>query len=103
MRYSALVPIASLALILAGALALMAQDKPTEVPVTRSDAQAMLALVSQEVWHAQNSSTGYGRVQQEYIEGERAYFRGDYAEAVKHLSIAQKTVQGIPNDLAPND
>jgi outer membrane protein assembly factor BamD (BamD/ComL family) len=44
------------------------------------------------------SSTGYGRVQEMYTEGERAYFKGDYAEAVKKLNIADRIVREMPND-----
>ena len=68
--------------------------------VTREQAQAVLARVSQDVWHAQLSSTGYGRVQEMYTEGERAYFKGDYAEAVKKLKIADSIVRGMPNDFS---
>ncbi|HUY17855.1 MAG TPA: hypothetical protein VMV15_01400 [Candidatus Binataceae bacterium] len=46
----------------------------------------------------QQSSTGYGRVREMYTEGERAYFKGDYAEAVKKLNIADRIVRGMPND-----
>ena len=68
--------------------------------VTREQAQAVLARVSQDVWHAQHSSTGYGRVQAFYTEGERAYFEGNYAEAVKKLKMADKIVRGMPNDFS---
>jgi outer membrane protein assembly factor BamD (BamD/ComL family) len=70
--------------------------------VTREQAQAVLGRVSQDVWHAQMSSTGYGRVQELYTEGERAYFKGDYAEAVKKLNMADSIVRGLPNDYGMN-
>jgi hypothetical protein len=68
--------------------------------VTREQAQAVLARVSQDVWHAQHSSTGYGRVQSLYTEGERAYFKGDYAEAIKKLKMADTIVRDMPNDFS---
>jgi len=69
--------------------------------VTREQAQAVLSRVSQDVWHAHLASTGYGRVQEFYTQGERAYFKGDYAEAVKKLEMADKIVREMPNDYSP--
>ena len=69
--------------------------------VTREQAQAVLSRVSQDVWHAHLASTGYGRVQEFYTQGERAYFKGDYAEAVKKLEMADKIVRDMPNDFSP--
>jgi hypothetical protein len=102
MRYLRAVVAAGLALILGVLIALPASAQSTPAPsaATKAQAQALLSVVSQQVWHAQQSSTGYGRVQQEYIEGERAFFKGDYAGAIKHLTVASKIVQGIPNDYA---
>jgi hypothetical protein len=77
-----------------------AQGASARSSATKEEAQSLLSIVSQQVWHAQHSSTGYGRVQEEYLEGERAYFQGDYAKAIKHLKIAHKIVKGIPNDYA---
>jgi len=82
------------------AIPVFSQSTPAPSEATKAQAQALLSVVSQEVWHAQQSSTGYGRVQQEYIEGERAYFKGDYPSAIKHLTAASKIVKGIPNDYA---
>lgn len=89
------IPVLLLAMVMVGAVSLpvFAQSE-----VTREQAQAVLGRVSQDVWHAQLSSTGYGRVRSLYTEGERAYFNGDYAEAVKKLKMADKIVRGMPND-----
>lgn len=93
MKMSALL----LAIAFASAISLPAS---AQSEVTREQAQAVLARVSQDVWHAQLSSTGYGRVQELYTEGERAYFKGDYAEAVKKLKMADKIVREMPNDFS---
>jgi hypothetical protein len=85
--------LAAMAIAAAFSLPAFAQSE-----VTREHAQAVLGRVSQDVWHAQLSSTGYGRVQELYTEGERAYFKGDYATAVKKLNQADKIVRGMPND-----
>ncbi len=66
--------------------------------VTRKDAQAVFARVSQDVMHAQFSSTGYGNVQKEFTEGQEAYFKGDYATAVKKWESADRRVKNFPND-----
>ncbi len=87
-----LLPLVSVALTLAAAMPARAQE------VTREQAQAVLSRVSQDVWHAHLASTGYGRVQEFYTQGERAYFKGDYAEAVKKLEMADKIVREMPND-----
>jgi hypothetical protein len=88
-------------LILAIAIGTFAVSWPVQAQeVTREEAQAVLGRVSQDVWHAQHSSTGYGRVQALYTEGERAYFAGNYAEAVKKLKMADKIVRGMPNDFS---
>jgi len=102
MRNLKVVVAAGLALMLGMLVTMPAfpQSTPAASEATKAQAQALLSVVSQEVWHAQQSSTGYGGVQQEYIEGERAYFKGDYPSAIKHLTAASKIVKGIPNDYA---
>lgn len=66
--------------------------------VSRAEAQAVYSRVSQDVMHAQFSSTGYGNVQQLYSEGQAAYFKGDYAEAVKKFNQVDAKVKTLPND-----
>ncbi len=90
-----------LLLLAIAAITTLVGSRPAQAQeVTREQAQAVLARVSQDVWHAQHSSTGYGRVQALYNEGERAYFEGKYAESVKKLKMADKIVRDMPNDFS---
>lgn len=66
--------------------------------VTRAEAQNVMTKVNQDVMHAQFSSTGYGNVQKLYTEGQTAYFKGDYAEAVKKFKEVDAKVKTLPND-----
>lgn len=66
--------------------------------VSRAEAQAVYSRVSQDVMHAQFSSTGYGNIQKLYTEGQAAYFKGDYAEAVKKFNQVDAKVKSLPND-----
>jgi hypothetical protein len=66
--------------------------------VTREHAKAVLARVGMDMMNAQLSGDNGAQAQQLYTAGEAAYFKGDYATAVKKLKQADKLVSGLPND-----
>jgi outer membrane protein assembly factor BamD (BamD/ComL family) len=86
------------ALLLAATLAVGISLPAFAQEVTREEAQKVMTKVNQDVMHAQFSSTGYGNVQKLYVEGQTAYFKGNYAEAVKKFNEVDAKVKNLPND-----
>ncbi len=84
--------------LLTAVLAVGVSLSASAADVSRAEAQAVYSRVSQDVMHAQFSSTGYGNVQKLYAEGQAAYFKGDYAEAVKKFNQVDAKVKTLPND-----
>ncbi len=67
---------------------------------TRQEAAAMLARVSREVWHAQGGTdTAFGQAQQNYIQGEKAYFHGHFDKAMDYLQKAHDGVHNLRHDV----
>jgi hypothetical protein len=65
---------------------------------TRESTQALMSVVSQDVWHARRSSEHNAQMLQAYKAGEDAYFSGDYDKATKKLKEADAMTKNSPND-----
>jgi hypothetical protein len=69
-----------------------------QAPATRESTQALMSVVSQDVWHARRSSEHNAQMLQAYKAGEDAYFSGDYEKATKKFKEADAMTKNSPND-----
>jgi len=65
----------------------------------KADVQSVMTKVSQDVWHAEYSGASAQHMQQEFLDGQRDYFSGNYDSAMKHFVAAEKISQKYPNDI----
>lgn len=65
----------------------------------KSDVQATMTKVGQDVWHAQLSGASAQHMQQLFLEGQRAYFKGDYDGAMHSFLEAEQITKKYPNDI----
>ena len=67
-------------------------------PPTREQVQAELSRVGQDVWHASLSSDLNAQLYQTWMAAETAFYKGDYATAMKKLERADAMARKGPND-----
>ncbi len=65
----------------------------------KQDVQATMTKVGQDVWHAQLSGASAQHMQELFLEGQRAYFKGDYDKAMHDFLAAERITQKYPNDI----
>jgi hypothetical protein len=65
---------------------------------TREKVQAELSRVGQDVWHARLTSDLNAQLYQTWMAGETAFYKGDYATAMKRLKQADAMAKQGPND-----
>jgi hypothetical protein len=85
----------SLGLSVPAGLALSSYAQP---PPTREQVEAELSRVGQNVWHARLTSDLNAQLYQAWMAGETAFYKGDYAKAMKKLKQADAMAKQGPND-----
>ena len=65
----------------------------------KEDVQAVMTKVAQDVWHTQYSGASAQHMEQLFLDGQRAYFRGDYDGAMHNFLAAERIVSKYPNDI----
>lgn len=65
----------------------------------KSDVQATMTKVGQDVWHAQLSGASAQHMQELFLDGQRAYFKGDYDAAMHSFLAAERITKKYPNDI----
>ncbi|MGA8058873.1 MAG: hypothetical protein WB999_11560 [Candidatus Binataceae bacterium] len=65
----------------------------------KEDVQAVMTKVAQDVWHAQYSGASGQHMEQLFLEGQRAYFHGDYDGAMHDFVATERIVSKYPNDV----
>jgi hypothetical protein len=65
----------------------------------KEDVQAVMTKVAQDVWHAQYSGASGQHMEQLFLDGQRAYFHGDYDGAMHNFLAAERIVSKYPNDI----
>jgi hypothetical protein len=68
---------------------------------TLPSVRARLAEVGRRLREAKLASYSSPLPQEDYIEAQREIARGDYREAIDHLSQADQELDGVPNYTAP--
>lgn len=71
----------------------------TWVKYSKGDVQNTMTKVGQDVWHARVSGASAQHMQQLFLEGQRAYFKGDYDGAMHAFLAAERISQKYPNDI----
>ena len=65
----------------------------------KSDVQAAMTKVGQDVWHAQFAGASAQHMQELFLDGQRAYFKGDYDGAMHSFIAAERISEKYPNDI----
>jgi hypothetical protein len=65
----------------------------------KEDVQAVMTKVAQDVWHTQYSGASAQHMEQLFLDGQRAYFRGDYDGAMHNFLAVERIVSKYPNDI----
>jgi hypothetical protein len=65
----------------------------------REDVQAVMTKVAQDVWHAKYAGASGQHMEQLFLEGQRAYFQGDYDGAMHDFLAVERIVLKYPNDI----
>jgi hypothetical protein len=68
----------------------------------RDDVYAMMTKVSREVWRAKYSGASAQHMQELFLDGQRAYFKGDYDAAMGDFMAADKIYKKYPNAVTPD-
>ena len=79
---------------------------PTAPPAThefgREDVFQKMTKVSREVWRAKHSGASAQHMQELFLDGQRAYFKGDYDSAMSDFMAAEKIFKKYPNAITPD-
>lgn len=67
---------------------------------TREEALATLTKVSQDVWRAKYAGAGAQHMQSLFLDGQRAYFGGDYDAAMRDFRAAEEIYKKYPNAIS---
>jgi hypothetical protein len=65
----------------------------------KEDVQAVMTKVAKDVWHTQYSGASAQHMEQLFLDGQRAYFHGDYDGAMHNFIAAERIVSKYPNDI----
>jgi hypothetical protein len=69
----------------------------------KEDVQAVMTKVAQDVWHTQYSGASAQHMEQLFLDGQRAYFHGDYDTAMHNFLAAERIVSKYPNDVTAGE
>jgi hypothetical protein len=68
----------------------------------KEDVFATMTKTSQDVWRAKISGASAQHMQELFLDGQRAYFKGDYDSAMSDFMAAEKIYKKYPNAVAPD-
>jgi len=68
----------------------------------REDVQKTMTKVSQDVWRAKVSGASAQHMQELFLDGQRAYFKGEYDSAMGDFMAAEKIYKKYPNAITPD-
>jgi hypothetical protein len=75
----------------------MTAPPPAAHKFRREDVFATMTKVSQDVWHAKLSGASAQHMQELFLDGQRAYFKGDYDSAMSDFTAAENIFKKYPN------
>jgi hypothetical protein len=79
-----------------------AAPPPATHKFRRNDVYAAMTKVSREVWRAKYSGASAQHMQELFLDGQRAYFKGDYDAAMGDFMAAEKIYKKYPNAITPD-
>ena len=77
--------------------AAMTATPPAVHKFRREDVQKTMTKVSRDVWRAKVSGASAQHMQELFLDGQRAYFKGDYDSAMSDFMAAEKIYKKYPN------
>jgi hypothetical protein len=80
----------------------MTAPPPAVHKFRREDVFATMQKVSRDVWRAKISGTSAQHMQELFLDGQRAYFKGDYDSAMSDFMAAEKIYKKYPNAITPD-
>jgi len=80
----------------------MTAPPPAVHKFRREDVQATMTKVSRDVWRAKVSGASAQHMQELFLDGQRAYFKGDYDSAMSDFMAAEKIYKKYPNAVTPD-
>ena len=80
----------------------MTAPPPAVHKFRREDVYATMNKVSQDVWRAKVSGASAQHMQELFLDGQRAYFKGDYDAAMGDFMAAEKIYKKYPNAITPD-
>jgi hypothetical protein len=75
----------------------MTAKPPAVHKFRREDVQKTMTRVSKDVWRAKISGASAQHMQELFLDGQRAYFKGDYDSAMSDFMAAEKIYKKYPN------
>ena len=81
----------------AGTTAAPTAPPPATHQFRRDDVFATMTKVSRDVWRAKVSGASAQHMQELFLDGQRAYFKGDYDSAMSDFMAAEKIYKKYPN------
>ena len=75
---------------------------PTTHKYRREDVQKTMTKVSRDVWRAKLSGASAQHMQELFLDGQRAYFKGEYDSAMSDFMAAEKICKKYPNAITPD-
>ena len=79
-----------------------ASPPPATHKFRREDVFATMTKVSRDVWRAKVSGASAQHMQELFLDGQRAYFKGDYDSAMSDFMAAEKIYKKYPNAVTPD-
>jgi hypothetical protein len=77
----------------------MTAPPPAVHKFRREDVQKTMTKVSKDVWRAKISGASAQHMQELFLDGQRAYFKGDYDSAMSDFMAAEKIYKKYPNSV----
>ena len=68
----------------------------------QQDVYDAMVKTSRDVWRAKLSGASAQHMQELFLDGQRAYFKGDYDSAMGDFMAAEKIYKKYPNAITPD-
>jgi hypothetical protein len=75
----------------------MTMPPPAVHEFRREDVQKTMTRVSKDVWRAKVSGASAHHMQELFLDGQHAYFKGDYDSAMSDFIAVEKIYKKYPN------
>jgi hypothetical protein len=80
----------------------MTAPPPAVHKFRQEDVYAAMVKTSRDVWRAKISGASAQHMQELFLDGQRAYFKGDYDSAMGDFMAAEKIYKKYPNAITPD-